>query len=1511
MKRIYLFLLFLIYPFLDVQAQLCNCEARLVPTSINCCYSLQLRFPVTRGCSTSDVRTVIFNTNVVSGFTSEISSVLLSPPGINVAVDPSKQKITFTSPTNIVTDAGLGNWFSLGQICLDNASAGSSAFSITALESDINKPSCENQFELNVPCKKPPSNPVDTTKLYGDSLSNIPTKIKAFGDAYYVTGSRQNNGTEYATMSKFDLFTGGLIWQIELDIPSIITDFEIEPVKKSLILVGRTPITQSPNGLENEYLIVNLDVNGNHISSRRYSDFRIGGFHRIVRQENPKDSSFSYYITGYRTSSPAVSIPDESFLYNVNFLGQVNWIKKYEATNPSQRFEIWRGLYALDNGDVVMTGNDFNQTGILLRADGLTGQEVESHEMGSGLRLTDGVQIPGGIMIIGGEDLSTNEGIFLVLNSLFGYEDAARYPNLGGFYDIGVDKLNRIYTTTKLKNTLDPTYAILRVSYNGPGSVLTNGFLKEIRNSNTDLDIVNGRIWVSPEHDAVFYTDGRNNSVGWGDFDLMLGVYDLDITDDCAFDKIFIRESMPPLNVSININDNDVVEPTFVKLDCNPLNYLCAQFCNVGPPPSCMANFSWTSNCLEVTFTDLSTGTGPFTYEWDINCDNIIESTAQNPTLIFPAAGEYKVCLTITDANGCTDTFSEKVVVKDNNPPILNCSDVVFSTDPGLCEATISIPYSVTDDCDNSPTVICEIDGATIGSTVTLPKGMHKVLCIATDASGNADTCSFKVTIEDLEKPEIICPPNINIDVPACDGGAEVFLMDPVYSDNCPMVSWSSSHQSGSFFPCGSTTVSYTATDMSGNVSTCSFKVNVNCSCGTIDTAFIECTPSKYTYKYSIIVNNLTGASDPDLNCTIDVLSNQANTNVNVTSVNWNGAGTQATVMGMVSNSVAPIPLNLDLFVRLNCICGSGTVSCDLPVSLETPCCDTIRLEDQMVCQTDSAFYVSIIGCDDLDFVDQVNWYVAPAPCPPDSFGLPFKSIPGIGCVDLCLNPSFFSGDVCIYAEVILNDSAGPCRRLLTNVAQITFCEPVNCSIKDQEYCYSGTSIVPTPLMIDLIPSSPKCDYSIQWFDSSGPIPGETGLTYQPPALDFLGDTTDCYYDHVFRAQITDSCGVRECHGIIRLFNNDAPTGELIMDPFEPQPFCPGEDATLRYEPECAGDPPMWDWLISTDGISYSPIPGAGSFNPVYNTNRLFVDTWYAVEIQNGVCPKDRVEYKIKVKDPLTISSFTAEYDDHCDPSIVLMEVNVAPCFSIFGTACDCDYTVEWYKDGVLLSTSDHTTSPATLSYADPDGLDGNYYVVIKDNCCPGQEEKSNVVQLEPVWEPVILGPCFICMSSPSPQVELVGALINPPFASFCAFQWTASGGGNIVSGANSPTVIVDKPGIYTLTVTCGSCVKQTVFELIECITVATYDLENEGVSINIYPNPTSGKLQLSIEELQDIGPYFLQIFDVNDKEIMSKSLGNGELQTSLELSQIPAGVYVLKISNNEGKFTQRMFVKQ
>jgi hypothetical protein len=134
----------------------------------------------------------------------------------------------------------------------------------------------------------------------------------------------------------------------------------------------------------------------------------------------------------------------------------------------------------------------------------------------------------------------------------------------------------------------------------------------------------------------------------------------------------------------------------------------------------------------------------------------------------------------------------------------------------------------VTDNCDYHPTVV-GVRSDTAALTAPYPVGTTTIDWTATDCAGNRNVCTQTITVTDDEDPVITgCPSNITVSADAgqCDT-AIVTWTPPTADDNCPGVVLTSNYDPGYSFPVGTTTVTYTATDAHGHVTTCSFDVTV------------------------------------------------------------------------------------------------------------------------------------------------------------------------------------------------------------------------------------------------------------------------------------------------------------------------------------------------------------------------------------------------------------------------------------------------------------------------------------------------------------------------------------------------------------------------------------------------------------------------------------------------------------------------------------------------------------
>jgi uncharacterized repeat protein (TIGR01451 family) len=88
-----------------------------------------------------------------------------------------------------------------------------------------------------------------------------------------------------------------------------------------------------------------------------------------------------------------------------------------------------------------------------------------------------------------------------------------------------------------------------------------------------------------------------------------------------------------------------------------------------------------------------------------------------------------------------------------NPPPVITCpANVNVPNDPGLCSAVVSYPApGVIDNCPGATTVCVPPSGS------TFPVGQTPVACTATDSGGAQATCTFLVTVNDVEPPVVVC----------------------------------------------------------------------------------------------------------------------------------------------------------------------------------------------------------------------------------------------------------------------------------------------------------------------------------------------------------------------------------------------------------------------------------------------------------------------------------------------------------------------------------------------------------------------------------------------------------------------------------------------------------------------------------------------------------------------------------------------------------------------------------
>jgi hypothetical protein len=205
------------------------------------------------------------------------------------------------------------------------------------------------------------------------------------------------------------------------------------------------------------------------------------------------------------------------------------------------------------------------------------------------------------------------------------------------------------------------------------------------------------------------------------------------------------------------------------------------------------------------------------------NVSHELWTSTTNPNDSF---GAYVKFSRATVANGkvYVGTGSNQLVVYGLHsvqpvPPVAACQNRSVSTDLNKCSAAAASVDNGSTDPDGDTFTLSQAPPAPYS------EGSTDVTLTITDQYGNTAACTATVTVVDQQAPSIACPSPVI----ECTrrSGASVTLA-PSASDNCPNLGVPvCDPPSGSTFVLGTTPFTCTATDASGNASSCNSTVMV------------------------------------------------------------------------------------------------------------------------------------------------------------------------------------------------------------------------------------------------------------------------------------------------------------------------------------------------------------------------------------------------------------------------------------------------------------------------------------------------------------------------------------------------------------------------------------------------------------------------------------------------------------------------------------------------------------
>lgn len=78
-----------------------------------------------------------------------------------------------------------------------------------------------------------------------------------------------------------------------------------------------------------------------------------------------------------------------------------------------------------------------------------------------------------------------------------------------------------------------------------------------------------------------------------------------------------------------------------------------------------------------------------------------------------------------------------------------------------------------------------------------------------------------------------------------------------------------------------------------------------------------------------------------------------------------------------------------------------------------------------------------------------------------------------------------------------------------------------------------------------------------------------------------------------------------------------------------------------------------------------------------------------------------------------------------------------------------------------------------------------------------------------------------------------------------------------------------------------------------------------------VYPNPTTGKLSVHIESLNENDQLTVRVYSIIGQEMKKIQLApfNGNMDVSMDMSKYPKGIYMIELSNGTQTRTKRISV--
>lgn len=224
-------------------------------------------------------------------------------------------------------------------------------------------------------------------------------------------------------------------------------------------------------------------------------------------------------------------------------------------------------------------------------------------------------------------------------------------------------------------------------------------------------------------------------------------------------------------------------------------------------------------------------------------------------------------------------------------------------------------------------------------------------------------------------------------------------------------------------------------------------------------------------------------------------------------------------------------------------------------------------------------------------------------------------------------------------------------------------------------------------------------------------------------------------------------------------------------------------------------------------------------------------------------------------------------------------------------------------------------TNTITLDVTNPSFI-GGPLVVVAQNACGSSASRTLTLTAKPARPEPVSGTFTICPSATGVAYSVATV------AGAASYNWNVPAGAVLVSGQGSKNIVVDFGPSFlsgqSISVNtsnaCGSSINRTsagIFTDPGACGGGTRMATSDGITLNVYPNPASDVLNVSIQsgEMQEVS---IDIIDITGKTVFNQtqSIGKGNTMLQLPVSGMAEGLYFVRVRGEYVNESMRITVK-